>query len=141
MEGNGNHVQIMLVSDQSGDGTVLPDGTYEFHDLLDADFVAGQAISGFGEWGYGSWINEMTNGWILGSGLAPLYSGTFTSKYNPEEETYDFEIDAWDDAHNHITGTFHGQLYWFKVGDMPVGAEAQAMKAVPTKAPARKQIR
>ena len=120
MKGDGNHVQLMLVSDQSGDGTVMPNGKYTLLDLEEDDYGAFQAVAGFGEWGYGSWINEMTDGWIMGAGLAPLYKGTVASVYDPVARTYTLTIDAEDDAHNRITGTFSGALEWWKVPEIPV---------------------
>ncbi|MDR2890173.1 MAG: BACON domain-containing protein [Alistipes sp.] len=135
LEGNGNMVQMMLVSDQSGDGSVLPDGTYELLDLENDGYGEFTAISGFGEWGYGSWMNEMTDGRIPSSGVAPLYKGTITSSYDPETESYTIEIDAEDDAHNAVTGSFEGELEWWLVPENPVTRASEGVRAaIPARA-------
>ncbi len=107
LRGNGHIIQLELFSAQTGDGSLLPTGTYTIDDSMKAGTAAPGGMF-FGP--YACWYLELVDGNTNGA-MAPFTSGSLTVSY--ADGTYKMSFDVKDDIGYSITAEFEGDLEWF----------------------------
>ena len=101
LEGNGDYLMLEFLS-EGADATAIPSGTYVIDDSFGPDTVP---AGSFNMVPIFAWYNTIENGFPVES--APLVSGEIT--VSSTNGLYEIEVDAYDDAGNHITGRYEGR--------------------------------
>lgn len=110
--GTGYLVQTQITSAATGDGSSLPDGTYNIEESTDV----GTALAGYAtpeSAAAGTWIFELQEGLYV-QGFA-LLSGTFTTHYTGGE--YSIEMTAKDKDGKDFVAIFEGEAEYFDLSE------------------------
>lgn len=114
MYAGSGHILATQISVPLGSGSILPDGEYVIDDNLNAGYALAGYLDPAGQRA-GTWLMYMEDGEL--AGMAPIISGTVTSRY--ADGLYSIKIEGTDDAGNAISGTLVGAA---PAGDAAVAA-------------------